>query len=91
MEGGKEYTGLQAIKEVHGGFLALTPVVTIETQSVTRVGDIALLRSHWQVKGTGPDGNTVEMSHFGVEVVQRQANGAWLYLIDLPFGGEGAR
>ena len=48
-------------------------------------GDMALLHSRWTLKGTAPDGSPVEMAMQGTEVVRRQVNGNWLFVIDNPF------
>jgi ketosteroid isomerase-like protein len=51
-------------------------------------GDVALLRSKWSLAGTGPDGKPVAMSGNGTEVVRRQADGTWLFVIDNPAGAD---
>jgi ketosteroid isomerase-like protein len=38
---------------------------------------------------TGPDGKPAQVSGQSVEVVRRQANGDWLFVIDEPFGVAG--
>ena len=68
------------------GFLAINPQFTIEVTTAEN-GDIALLNSQWQVTGTDPEGNAVSMSGNGSEVVRRQADGSWKFIIDNP-GGE---
>ena len=86
---GKAATGTSAIREVLNGFLALKPRLTIEVPQVIESGDLALLCSRWTLKGTGPDGNPVDMAGQGAEVVRRQADGTWRFVIDNPFAGAG--
>jgi uncharacterized protein (TIGR02246 family) len=86
-EPGKAATGLEAIREVLNGFLALRPRLTIEVPEVTVSGDVALLGSRWTLKGTGPDGSPVDLAGQGAEVVRRQADGGWKFIIDNPFAG----
>ena len=86
-EPGKAATGLEAIREVLNGFLALRPRLTIQVPQVAQSGDIALLGSRWTLKGTGTDGNPVELAGQGVEVVRRQADGTWKFIFDNPFAG----
>ena len=86
-EPGQVVTGKEAIREVMNGFLALKPTLTIEVPTVLESGDIALLYSKWSLEGTGPDGKPMTMSGNGREVVRRQANGDWLFVIDDPNGG----
>ena len=88
-EPGKAATGLEAIREVLNGFLALKPRLTIEVPQVVQSGDLALLSSRWTLKGTGPDGAPVELAGQGAEVVRRQADGTWRFVIDNPFAGAG--
>jgi uncharacterized protein (TIGR02246 family) len=86
--GAEPVKGTQAIRVALEGFLALKGKVELQTKHVVRNGDIALLRSAWRVKGTGPDGKPVEMSHGSAEVVRRQPDGSWRYIIDHPFGSD---
>jgi uncharacterized protein (TIGR02246 family) len=86
-EPGKVVTGRAAIREVMQGFLAVKPKLTIEATAV-QSGDVALLRSKWSLNGTGPDGKPVTMSGNGIEVVRRQADGTWLFVIDNPNGAD---
>lgn len=84
-EPGKPVTGTAAIREVIAGFLSMKPTMTIEVPIVVEAGDTALMHSRWTLKGTGPDGSPVEMDMQGTEVVRRQANGDWLFVVDNPF------
>jgi len=86
--GAEPVRGLQAIRSALEGFLALKGTVELQTTHVVQHGDIALLRSAWRLKGTGPDGKPVEMSHSSAEVVRRQPDGSWRYIIDHPFGSD---
>ncbi len=88
-EPGKAATGLDAIREVLNGFLALKPRLTIEVPQVSESADLALLCSRWTLKGTAPDGSPVELAGQGAEVVRRQADGTWRFVIDNPFAGTG--
>ncbi len=78
----------EAIRGTLQEFLALKPTFTLETASVVKTDDIALLRSNWKLTGTGPDGQRIEMSHRGTEVVRRQSDGTWRFVIDHPFGAD---
>ena len=86
VEPGKPVTGTAAIREVLSGFIAMKPSMTIGVPTVVESGDTALVHFHWTLKGTTPDGSPVEMDQQGAEVVRRQANGNWLFVIDNPFG-----
>ena len=86
---GKAATGLPAIREVLNGFVALRPRLTIEVPQVVESGDLALLCSRWTLKGTGPDGSPVDLAGQGAEVVRRQVDGTWRFVIDNPFASAG--
>ena len=81
-------TGLAAIEETFERLLALQGRMTIETTFCLQAGDVALLRGKWHLTGNGPDGAPLEVEGNSVEVVQRQPDGRWLYLIDHPFGAD---
>jgi uncharacterized protein (TIGR02246 family) len=86
--GAQPITGTLAIRSALQGFLALKGKVDLQTKYVVQHGDVALLRSAWRLKGTGPDGKPVEMSHASAEVLRRQPDGSWRYIIDHPFGAD---
>ena len=80
--------GHPAIREVLNGFLALQPTLTIRTEGVIQAENLALLRSTWTLVAKGPDGKTIEMTHRATEVVRRQSDGRWQFVIDHPFGAD---
>ena len=86
--GQQPVAGAQTIREVLKGFLAAKGRINLETKSVTQAGDIALLRANWRLTFTGPDGKAIEMSHSSMEVLRRQPDGTWRYVIDHPFGAD---
>lgn len=85
---GQVVEGLAAIREALQHLLALEGKMTIETQYAIEAGDITLLRGRWRLTGSGPNGQPVEMQGNSTEVVRRQADGSWLYVIDHPFGAD---
>ena len=85
-EPGQTASGTGPIREVLSGFLGMKPTLNIEVVLVVESGDTALLNSKWTLSGTGPDGSAVNMDGQGIEVVRRQADGNWLFVIDNPWG-----
>jgi uncharacterized protein (TIGR02246 family) len=85
---GQVVTGRDGIRQALQGFLALKPKISVETKSVVQSGDLALLRSKWSLTGTGPDGTPMQMSGNGIEIVRRQPDGTWRFIIDHPFGAD---
>lgn len=89
LDSGQVVTGLAAIREAMQGFLALKPKFTIEVKAVqSGDGGLALLRAKWSLTGTGPDGKPVTMSGNSTEVVRRQSDGTWRFVIDNPRGAD---
>jgi ketosteroid isomerase-like protein len=91
-EPGVPVSGAKDLRAALAGFLSLSPKQTfVATLGVETAGDLALTRSHWGFHGTNPsDGSSVVIEHFGVEVMRRQPDGSWRFLIDDPFGGDAA-
>jgi ketosteroid isomerase-like protein len=58
-----------------------------ETRFCITAGDTALASASWQITGTGPDGQPVDLQGTSVEILHRQADGHWLLVVDHPFGG----
>jgi len=86
-DSGQVVTGRAAIREVMQGYLALKPQFTVEVKAVqSGDGNLALLRGKWSGTGTGPDGKPITMAGNNAEVVRRQPDGTWLFVIDIPGG-----
>jgi uncharacterized protein (TIGR02246 family) len=77
--------GRDALREVMSQFLAMKPTLTIEPKKVIESGDIALVTGDWTLTGKGPDGD-ISMSGTYTDVMHRQADGTWLFVIDNPDG-----
>lgn len=81
--------GHAAIREGLSKLLALEPKFELNIQNTLKCDDIAILYSRWIMTGTDPDGNDVSMTGLTSDVVRRQPDGSWLFVIDNPIGGEG--
>ena len=86
VEPGKVVTGTAAVREAIAGFLALKPNISLSPRVLANTGDIAMVSSKWKLKGTAPDGSAVDLSGESVEIVRRQADGTWKFVIDSPWG-----
>lgn len=80
--------GADAIRTALQALLALKGVMRSENQYALVRGDIALLRAKVHLVGTGPDGRRIEINNHTAEVVRRQPDGSWLYIIDHPYGAD---
>ena len=81
-------TGHDAIREAFNGFLAMSPKLTVTAEKSHLSGDTALVIGHWTVKGRDADGNDIEGGARFADVVRRQADGSWLFVIDNPNGSD---
>lgn len=53
-------------------------------------GDLALVLSMWRMEGAGPDGKLFRQAGTATDVMRRQPDGTWRYVIDNPAGIEHA-
>ena len=85
-EPGQAVTGTASIREALAGFIAMKPALNIETVVSAITGDTARTQNKWTMKATGPDGSPVDMGGQSAEVVRRQPDGSWKFIIDNPWG-----
>ena len=83
-EPGTAVAGTDAIREALNGYLALKSKIEFKTQPVFKAGNLALMHGDWTLAGTAPDGNAVNLTGHSTEVLRRQPDGTWLYVIDIP-------
>ena len=80
--------GMAELRKALNRMIKMDPEIDIETKYCIVAGDVALLSAKWRVKGKDENGNLVDETHHSTEVVRRQPDGSWLYIIDHPFGAE---
>jgi ketosteroid isomerase-like protein len=80
---GTSVSGKAAIREVLQGFLAMGGTMSLVAATAMQNGDLALTHSKWRLDVPGGD----PMASTTAEVVRRQSDGSWKYLIDNPWGG----
>lgn len=85
---GKVVTGASAIREALAAFIAAKPRITLNPRLVSQTGDLALVTAAWELALNGDDGKPAKMHGQSVEILRRQADGSWLFAIDMPFGVE---
>ena len=81
-------TGLDGLREAFTGFMAMSPVLEVNPEKTLVAGDTAMVTGNWTLKGTGPDGKDIEANGRFADVVRRQSDGSWLYVIDNPNGSD---
>lgn len=75
-------TGVDALREVFTGFLAMNPELSLTPGSTLVSGDTALATGRWTLNARGPDGNPVIATGRYADVIRRQPDGRWLIAID---------
>jgi ketosteroid isomerase-like protein len=72
--------GTDAIRTALRGFLDLGGSISIRTTAVFEGPGIALLHGEWSLNG-----GTTELAGKSAEVLRRQPDGRWLYVVDNPW------
>lgn len=76
-------SGKAAIREVLTAFLDMKGTLEVLATTAVVNGDIALTHTRWRLDVPGGE----PMESVTAEVVRRQPDGTWKYLIDNPWGG----
>ena len=87
-ENGEYVTGHEGIRQQNAAVISLKPRFTIEFIQSTISGDgtLATTRMKCHLEGTAPDGSVIRSSVHTLEVLRRQPDGTWKYVIDDPYG-----
>ena len=84
---GNVATGHAAIREVLGRLVAMQPKFSSKVVKVVKAGDnLAMVYSDWTMSAPGPDGPPIERGGKAIEVIRRQRDGTWLFVLDDPYG-----
>ena len=78
--------GLQGIGEALAGFIAMKGTLDLNVTRVLEAGGLALVATVWSFTGIGPDGEPVKLAAQSADVLRRQADGSWRFVIDNPWG-----
>jgi uncharacterized protein (TIGR02246 family) len=85
-EPGRLAHGEPGIRESLSGFIAMNGKLDLHVTRVLEVDDLALVVGTWSFDGTGPDGEPVHLDARNADVLRRQADGSWRFVIDNPWG-----
>ena len=80
--------GLAGVREALPGFIAMKGTLDLKVTSVLETSDLALVTAVWLFTGTGPDGKPVKLAGRSADVLRRQADGSWRFVIDNPWGAD---
>jgi uncharacterized protein (TIGR02246 family) len=78
--------GLPGIREGLAGFIAMKGRLDLNVTRVLEADGLALVIGEWSFDGTGPDGQPVKLTAQNADVLRRQSDGSWRFVIDNPWG-----
>ena len=78
--------GASGVREALAGFVSMNGTLDLEVTRVLEVDDLALVTGVWSFDGTAPDGEPVRLEASNADVLRRQADGGWRFVIDNPWG-----
>lgn len=78
--------GATGVHEALTGFISMKGKLELEVTRVLEADDLALVTGRWSFNGTGPDGEPVRLGANNADVLRRQADGTWRFVIDNPWG-----
>ena len=86
LDSGEAVTGVEAIRETLRGWMDLEdPQFTMPLRTFMNAEEnLAILRGSWSAIAKGPDGKPTKITGKNVEVVRKQADGTWRFVIDHP-------
>jgi uncharacterized protein (TIGR02246 family) len=82
---GEAAIGREAIREALGAFIAAKAEIHLRVGQVLRAGDVAMIYGDWGGHFTDPEGALVEIAGESIEVVRRQPDGTWRFVLDDPY------
>ena len=78
--------GFSGVRKSLGAFTAMKGTLDLEVTRVLEAGDLALVVGIWSFSGTGPESEPVELTGRNADVLRRQSDGSWRFVIDNPWG-----
>ena len=78
----KTLIGEAAFKDDLAQLFALKPQIVLGDRQHVTYKDTALTTNHWKITYKDADGTTKYITGGGIEVVRRQADGGWRFIID---------
>jgi ketosteroid isomerase-like protein len=78
--------GAPGVHEALNGFISLNGKLDLDVTRVLEVDDLALVIGVWSFNGTGADGEPVQLAAKNADVLRRQSDGSWRFVIDNPWG-----
>jgi len=81
-------TGKENIRKALEQVCGLKPDLQAQRSTGFTVDNITAWVDEWTMKATLPDGPKLEMRGTSSDILKKQPNGNWAYLVDNPYGAE---
>jgi ketosteroid isomerase-like protein len=78
--------GFPGVRSSLAAFVGMRGTLHLTVTRVLEAGDLALVVGEWSFTGTGPDGEAVTLTGRNADVLRRQLDGDWRFVIDNPWG-----
>ena len=78
--------GVEGVRQSLAAFLAMKGTLDLKVTRVLEAGGLAFVAGVWSFTGTAPDGTPVTLTGRNGDVLRRQADGSWRFVIDNPWG-----
>lgn len=83
---GRLSRGLAGVREGLAGFVGMKGKLDLRVTRVLEASDLALVTTAWAFTGTTPGGEPVRLASKSADVLRRQADGSWRFVVDNPWG-----
>jgi len=81
-------SGKENIRKALEQVCGLKPDLQAQRSTGFTVDNITAWVDEWTMKATLPDGTKLEMRGTSSDILKKQPNGNWAYLVDNPYGAE---
>ena len=78
--------GSAGVRESLAAFIAMKGTLDLKVTRVLEAGGLAFVAGVWSFTGTGGDGKPVTLTGRNGDVLRRQTDGSWRFVIDNPWG-----
>ena len=78
--------GATGVRQSLAAFIAMKGTLDLKVTRVLEAGGLAFVAGVWSFSGTGPDGKPVTLTGRNGDVLRRQGDGSWRFVIDNPWG-----
>ena len=78
--------GSAGVRQSLTAFISMKGTLDLKVTRVLEAGGLALVAGVWSFAGTGPDGAPLTLAGHNADVLRRQADGTWRFVIDNPWG-----